>query len=136
VRVPLANDQPFFFQPIDDTGQVAHRDHHLFADLAERQLAGVADGGQDVKLRRREVKPLQIVLEFFVGDKIETQKPDPEARGVTRKKRSLVRQHGKKFSRDGDKKQPDFSWSRSVNSPIHKGGLVMAGQYRIKSQEI
>ena len=75
--VAFAQHQFLFFQPIDDPGQVAHRNHHLGTDLAEWQATSVADGGEHVKLRRREPGLLQVVVQFFVGLQAEAQKSNP-----------------------------------------------------------
>lgn len=77
VGVPLARDQSLFLQPVDDAGQVAHRHHHFFADLAEGKAAGVADGCQDVELGRGQIELFQVILQSLVGKEIEAQKADP-----------------------------------------------------------
>ena len=78
MSVSFTGDQSFFLQPVHNAGQVADRDHHLFADLAEGKTAGVTDSGQDIELGRGETQLFQIVLQFLVRNEIETQKAQKE----------------------------------------------------------
>ena len=101
--ISLSGGQFFFFQPVYDTGQVAHRDHHLFADLAEREASGVSEGCHDIELGQGEIQPLQVVLKPFIGCEIKAQKANPQTGRVACKEWSFVRRHDAPFKLKGYK---------------------------------
>lgn len=82
ILVSFTRHQFFLFQAVNNACQVAHRNHHLRADFSEGKPAGVTDGRQYVKLRRRKAQFLEILLELLVREEAKPQKPDPQARGV------------------------------------------------------
>src|SRR5581483_1871730 len=104
-RVALADDEFFLLEAVDDAREIADRYHHLFADLAEREAASVADCREHVKLRRCQVETLQLVLEFFIRNEIEAQKAHPQAGRVPREKGMRIYGHAKKLRLRGTKKQ-------------------------------
>src|ERR1043166_3468962 len=105
VGVALAYDELFLLEAVDDAGQIADSDHHLLADLAEREAAGVADRREHVELRRGQVETLEIALEFFFRNEIEAEKTHPQAGRVPGEKGMRINRHAKKSRLRGHKKQ-------------------------------
>lgn len=108
ILISLAQDQLFFLEAVDDTGQVADRHHHLRADLAEGQLAGIADSRQNIELRRRQPGFFQIAFELFVRLQPKAEKPHPETGCVRGEERPFVNSHECNSSRRVVKKQLRF----------------------------
>jgi len=115
VFIPFAHDHFFLFEPVDDARQVAHRDHHLRADFAERQSPGVTDGREHVKLRRRQTGLFQLGFQLLMRKETEAQEANPKAGRVGCKEGTLVNGHAGQFIHSGAKKQLGFSpWSSSA----------------------
>jgi len=82
ILVSFAQDQFFLFQTVNDACQVAHRHHHFCPDFPKGKSAGVSDCRENVKLRRRQAKFLEVLLEFLVGEQTKAEKSNPQARCV------------------------------------------------------
>ena len=79
--VALTHNQLLFFETIDNTGEITNGHHHLGADLAERQAAGITDRRQDVKLGWGDPDFSQSFLELLMRYEPKTEEADPEAGG-------------------------------------------------------
>ena len=67
ILIALAGNQLLFLKPVHDAGKITDRHHHFGANFAKRKAAGIADGGQHVKLRWSQVDSSELILQFFMG---------------------------------------------------------------------